>query len=218
MPDPTHSDAQLRQAAQDSMNDPSKIRERVRALTLQALRERQFNVQAFRDVMAAMTEGISAGASTQGDEVKGALKAAFSGLDEALTRAAHASSLAVKELAARGRDFGETDLKQALNQLRSLETDFLHTWTQVSESAGDAVREEMRSLMTHAQRTGTDTGRVVGATLREFTHRMGVAWMQTQLSGMESARVLGGRFAQAASGFLTAMSETMAREDRPRAK
>ncbi len=215
---PSSNDEELRRAAQESMNDPSRIRERVRALTLQALRERQFDVKEFRDVMGAMTEGISEGASVHGHDAKEALKSAFSGLDEAFTRAAHASSLAVKELAAKGKDFSEGELKQALEQVRRLEADFLQTWSRVSESASETVKGEMRNLMTHVERAGTDTGRVVGATLREFTHRMGSSWMQAQSTGVDTARNVGERFTQAAGGFFSAMSEALKRDEGRRDK
>ncbi len=208
----SHGD-QLRQEAQESMNDIERIRERVRNLTLRALRERKFDAKEFRDVMRALTQGISLGAEKHGENIKGALSAAFSGLDEAFTRAAHASSLAVKELAARGKEFSEGELKQGLTQMRRMESDFTDTWSEVARSASGAVKTEMQDLITHVQRTGTDTSRVVGATVREFTHRMGNTWMSAQSSGLETARALGERFTHAAEGFFAAMSVTLKRDD-----
>jgi hypothetical protein len=195
------------------MSDLERIRERVRTLTLQALRERQFDAKEFRNVMSTLAKGISLGAERHGENIKGALSAAFSGLDEAFTRAAHASSLAVKELSARGKDFSETELRQGLEHMRRMESDFLETWNEVARSASGAVKTEMQDLITHVQRTGTDTGRVVGSTLREFTHRMGETWMSAQSSGLEVAKTLGERFAQAASGFFAAMSEALKRDE-----
>lgn len=218
MSEPSSTEEDLRQAAQDTVRDPAQIRERVRALTLQALRQRQFDAHGFSEVMRDMTEGISAGVAAHRHDTRQALQAAFSGLDEAFTRAAHASSLAVKELAAKGKEFSDTELRQGLSQLRRLETDFLQTWGRVAESATDTVKEEMRHLMTHVERTGTGTGRVVAATMKEFSNRMGVQWMQAQTDGMETMRSLSDRFSLAASGFLAAMSEVLRRDEGRRAK
>ena len=218
MPEPSSNEEQLRQAAHDSMRDPAYIRERVRVLTLQALRERQFDAKGFREVMSAMTEGISKGATSHRQDTKEALRSAFSGLDDAFTRAAHASSLAVKELAAKGKDFSDGELKQALEQMRGLEADFMQTWGRVTESASDTVKTEMRNLMTHMERTGTDTGRVIGATMQEFSNRMGSAWMRAQTNGMDAARTMSARFTQAASGFFGAMSDVLRRDDSRRDK
>lgn len=218
MPDPSSGQDDLRQAAQESMRDAAHIRERVRVLTLQALRERQFDAQGFAEVMRDMTQGISEGVTEHGHDTKEALQAAFSGLDEAFTRAAHASSLAVKELAAKGKEFSDTELRQGLEQLRRLDADFLQTWRRVAESAAETVKVEMHDLMTHAERTGTGTGRVVASTLQEFSNRMGAQWMQAQSGSAEALRTFSDRFSQAASGFFAAMSEVLGREERRRAK
>ena len=213
MPTPSSRDDQLRREAQESMSDIERIRERVRNLTLQALRERKFDAKEFQNVMSALTKGISLGAEEHGEHIKGAVSAAFAGLDEAFTRAAHASSLAIKELAARGKEFSEAELKQGLTQMRRMESDFTDTWSEVARSTSGAVRTEMQDLITHVQRTGTDTSRVVEATVREFTHRMGNTWMSAQSSGLEAAKTLGNRFAQAASGLFAAMSEALNRDE-----
>lgn len=218
MLDPRNVEENLRQAAQESMRDPEQIRERVRILTLQALKQRQFDAKGFAEVMQHMTEGISDGVAAHGHDAKATLQAAFTGLDEALTRAAHASSLAIKELAAKGKEFSDSELRHGLDQLRRMESDFLQTWGRVAETTSDAVKGEMRSLMAHVERAGTGTGRVVASTMQEFSNRMGTQWMQAQADGAEAMRMLGDRFSMAASGFLAAMSEALRRDEGKRAK
>ena len=204
----------LRQAAADSVASGERIRERVRDLTLKALQQRKFDYTGFREVLQSMTEGISIGAEKRGQDVKAALSQAFAGMDEALTKAAQAGSLAVQEMAAKGRDFNEKELGQALDQMRRMEQDFLDSIRQVSQSTGGAVRGEWQDLLSHAQRAGTDTGAVVSRTLREFGGRVGATMAETTVASMEAARLFGERFAQAASGFLLAMSEALKPDDR----
>jgi hypothetical protein len=199
----------LRQAASESVASGDRIRERVRNLTLQALQQRKFDYTGFRDVLQSMTEGISLGAEKRGQDVKAALSEAFAGMDQALTKAAQAGSLAVEELTAKGREFNQRELKQALDQMKRMEHDFLDTVRQVSQSTSGTVRGEWRELLSHAQRAGTDTGVVVSQTLRDFGTRAAESMAETTVAGLEGARVFGERFAQAASGFLSAMSEAV---------
>lgn len=204
----------LRQAAADSVASGERIRERVRDLMMKALQQRKFDYAGFREVLQSMTEGISLGAEKRGQDVKAALAQAFTGMDEALTKAAQAGSLAIQEMTAKGREFNEKELKQALDQMQRMEQDFLDTVRQVSQSTGGAVRSEWQDLLLHAQRAGTDTGEVVSRTLREFGGRVAATMADTTVAGMEAARLFGERFAQAASGFLLAMSEALKPDDK----
>jgi hypothetical protein len=204
----------LKQAAADSVASGEHIRARVRELTLQALQQRKFDYAGFRDVLQSMTQGISLGAERHGKDIKAALSEAFAGMDQALTKAAQAGSLAVQELTAKGRQLNEGELQQALDQMKRMEQDFLDTVRQMSQSTGGAVRDEWQVLLSHAQRAGTDTGAVVSQTLREVGSRVAATMADSTVTGMEAARVFGERFAQAASGFLSAMSEALKPDDK----
>jgi hypothetical protein len=202
------SGEKLKQAASKTVAGDD-IRERVRDLTLQALQARRFDYVGFRDVMKSMTEGVSIGAEQRGQDVKRALSEAFTGMDQAMTKAAQASSLALKELTAKGREFSDKELKQALDQMKSMETDFLDSVRQVAGTTKGAVKTGWEDLVSHAQRAGTDTGAVVSQTMRDFSHRMATTMTETTLAGMEAARQMGERFAQIASGFLSGMAEAI---------
>jgi hypothetical protein len=200
---------ELRAAASASMASGDHIRDRVRDLMLQALRARKFDYAGMREVVSSMTEGISLGAEKSGREVRHALAEAFSGMDEAMSKAAQAGSLAMKELTERGREFSQNELKQGLDSMRSMEGDFLEAVRQVSKSTAGTVKSEWQELLTHAQRTGTDTGRVVTDTARDFSSRMASTVSDSALAGMEAARTFGERFASMASGILQGMSEAL---------
>lgn len=204
----------VRQTAQESVASGEHIRERIRELTLQALKERKFNFAQFQDVMRAMTEGISMGAQQRGNDVKAALSEAFAGMDQALTKAAQAGSLAMREVSSRSKQFTENDLKLALEQLQRLERDFLDSVREMSQTTTGAVRTEWQDLLAHAQRAGTDTGAVIAATMRDFSGRMATTVADTTTATLEAALQFGERFAQAASGFLAGMSEALRPEEK----
>jgi hypothetical protein len=203
------SDEAIRKAATDTLAQGDNIRERVRALTLEALQSRHLDFASLREVMKSLTEGISVGAEQRGRDLRFALSEAFAGMDQALSKAAQASSLALKELASRSKGFSNQDLKQGLERMRQMEGDFLDAVRQVSQSAGGTVKSEWQELSSHAQRAGTDTGRVISQTAREFSARMSATMGDTAIAGMEAARQFGERFAAAASGILAGMSEAL---------
>jgi hypothetical protein len=204
----------LKQAAADSVASGEHIRARVRELTLQALQQRKFDYAGFRDVLQSMTHGISLGAERHGKDVKAALSEAFAGMDQALTKAAQAGSLAIQELTAKGKQWNERELQQALDQMKRMDQDFLDTVRQMSQSTGGAVRDEWQALLSHAQRAGTDTGAVVSQTVREVGSKVAATMADSTVAGMEAARVFGERFAHAASGFLLAMSDALKPDDK----
>jgi hypothetical protein len=210
------SNDSLKQSAQASVASGEQIRDRIRELTLQALKERRFNFSRFQEALRAMTEGVSLGAQQRGADVKTALSEAFAGMDQALTKAAHAGSLAMRELASRSKQFSETDLQAGLQQLQRLEHDFLENVRRMSQTGGDAVRGEWHDLLVHAQRAGTDTGAVIASTMREFGGRMAGTVASTTSATLEAAVQFGERFAQAASGFLSGMSDALRPEDAER--
>jgi len=201
----------IRQAASESVAAGEAIRERVRELTLQALQARRLDLHGMREVMRAMTEGISLGAQRRGD-VREALSEAFAGMDQAVSKAAHASSLALKEMSARGREFTDTELRQGLERMRSMEGDLLSAVRDISQATGGAVKSEWESLSAHLQNAGTDTGRVVSQTARDFSARLTSVMSEGAVAGMEAARQFGERFAAMTSGILAGMSEALRKE------
>jgi hypothetical protein len=203
------SNEQIREAASASMAAGENIRERVRELTLRALQSRRLDFSAMREVMTSLTQGISLGAERRGRDVRQALSEAFAGMDQAMSKAAQASSLALKELAARGRDFSDNELKQGLERMRQMEGDFLGSVRQVSRSASGSVKSEWQDLIAHAQRAGTDTGRVISQTARDFSARMTATMSEGAVAGVEAARQFGERFAALTSGVLAGMSEAL---------
>jgi hypothetical protein len=209
MSDEQMSNEQIRAAASDSVAKGDDIRDRVRELTLKALQSRRLDLNGMREVMKSMTEGVSVGAERRGHDVRTALADAFTGMDQAMSKAAQASSLALKELADRGREFSNVELKQGLERMRQMEGDFLDAVRQVSHAAGGSVKSEWQELLNHAQRAGTDTGRVISETARDFSMRMSAAMSDSAVAGVEAARQFGERFAALASGLLAGMAEAI---------
>ncbi len=102
--------------------------------------------------------------------------------------------------------------------MKKLEEDFLATLTQVTEAASAKVKPELKELLAHARRTGTDTGAKVAATMSEFTHRMAASYVDSKFASLEAARELSARFTLAASGFLAGLAEALREKPKDQGK
>jgi hypothetical protein len=190
-------------AASESVRRGEDIRQRVHDVTLEALKNRRFDREAIRDVVRAVTEGVSRGAEGSEHGMRQALAEGFRGIDEALTKSVDAGHEALRQLAATGRGISEHELKEAAAGLRRIEEDFVATVDKVAHSAGDRVGPELRALVKQAMHAGTETGRHSARLMAEFT-----------LTGIELAGEFGARFAHLASGMLAGMADALEKTDR----
>ena len=199
----------LKTMVADSMEQDAGLRNRVRDLTLRAIKSRSMDMGELRRVAQAVTEGVSLGLEHRKGEVKHALSEAMAGLDEAMSKAAEASHLALRQLVSQGKEFGENDLKQGLEQLKKLEGELLDTLSKVADSASGKARQELKDFVTHARRAGTDTGAKVLVAVEEFSNKVHATADSGKLTAVNAARDVGARVAEAASGFFTALADVL---------
>jgi hypothetical protein len=114
---PAGGDA-IRQAASESVRAGVDIRARIHDVTLLALRSRRFDRHGMRDVVQAVTSGVALGAQDSRADLRKALAEAFRGMDEAITRSADASRVALRRLVVAGRDLSDSDVKLGLAQMK----------------------------------------------------------------------------------------------------
>jgi len=181
----------------------------VRDITLRALSRRSLSVGEIMDVVRAVTEGVSLGLGRRTGEVKNAARDALSGLDEAVKKTAEATKLAAQQLVAQGKEFGEQDLKPAIDELKQVEAAFLATVAKVTEAAGGRIKEEFASQISHARRSGTDSGRVIADTVAEFNQRVSVAVKSGATQSASAALAMTQRLTLLASGILAGMSDAL---------
>ncbi len=188
----------LRQAAEESMRHGEEIRRRVHDLTLEALKNRRFDREGIRQVVKAVTEGVTRGAGEDASGLRKRLAEAFRGMDDALTKSVEAGQQALRQMTATGRGFSEHELKQGLAGLRRIEGDFIETVNQVASSANERLRPELKEALKQTLHAGTETGRQTARLMAEFT-----------LTGIEIAGEFSARFAQLASGVLSGMADAL---------
>src|SRR5262249_54618973 len=120
MSEPTTSAAAAPPPAEDQA-----IRERVKGLRSQVLQQGRVDPEALRDVVSTVLGRTPGTAVESGAKARELFADAVRQLDEALVKSASATHGALQQLASRGQDFTDNDLKEALASLRKLEEDYV---------------------------------------------------------------------------------------------
>jgi phage-related tail protein len=110
-----------------------------------------------------------------------------------------------QQLAARGKDFTDNDLKEALVRLRKLEEDYVAIASFVAEALTGNLRREMTELAVRARGVGADASARIAGIMGEFASRMG----EGATSGLETMRGTGVRMALLASGVLAGIADAL---------
>jgi len=201
---------ELKNKAQELLHSGEDIRQKLHELTVRALTQRQLAEQEIREVLGAITEGVSLGAAERTEAVRAALGDAMKGMDDALSHAAEAMQLALGEVSSHAQEFAEQDLKQGINELKKLEAMLLETVGRVAQGAGGLVKQEMAALAEHARHSGTGTGERVKAVAEELGNRLRATAQQASDAGKQAAREVGVRVAELASRKLSEIAARIA--------
>ncbi|HET7023407.1 MAG TPA: DUF6781 family protein [Xanthobacteraceae bacterium] len=205
MPEPTTSDAAYSIRTEDQM-----IRERVKGLTSQALKEGRIDPEAVRDVARAVIGGTADNVAVSGAETRELFADLVRSLDAALTKSASEVHDALQQLAARGKDFTDNDLKEALVSLRRLQQDYTAAASRIAEAMTGNLRREMAELAVHAQNIGVEASARVASMMGEFAEGVGTT------TGMAGIRDASARVALLASGVLAGVADAL--RDQSKAK
>lgn len=198
---------EVRTAAQQLVKSGQDVRSALHELTMKALTQRQLAEQEIREVLEAITEGVSIGASERAEEMRAALSDALQGVDDALGYAAEAMHLALDEVSSHTREFAENDVKPSLGELKKLQEVFLDTVWRSAQSATGLVRQEMAALLEHAGHTSAGAGGRVKNVAEDLSNRLRSTAHEAGDAGKRAAREIGLRVATLASRKLAEMAE-----------
>ena len=199
MPEPTT----LAADAAPPVTEDQAIRQQVKGLTSQVLQQGRVDPDAVRDVVRAVIGRTPGNAAVSGAEARELFADAVRALDEALMKSASATHGALQQLASRGKDFTDNDLKEALVSLRKLEEDYTAAANRVAEAMGGNLRREMMELAVHAQNVGVEASARVANMMGEFASGMGAA------PGLATMRGASVRMALLASGVLAGVADAL---------
>jgi len=192
MPEPTTLDAT------SPPTEDQAIRERVKGLTSQFLQQGRFDPDAVRDIVRAVI-----GRTPDNGETRELFAGTVRELDQALVESASATHAVLEQLASRGTDFTDNDLKEALVSLRKLEEDYAAAASCITEAMSSNLRREMTELATHAQNVGVEASARVAAMMGELAGGMGAT------TGMATIRGASVRMAMLTSGVLAGIADAL---------
>jgi hypothetical protein len=198
MPEPTTADA-----ASTVPTEDQTIRERVKGLTSQALQEGRIDPEAVRDIARAVIGGTPGNMGMSGAETRELFVESVRKLDEALVKSARATHDALQQLATRGKDFTDNDLKEALVSLRKLEQDYAAAASHIAEAMTGNLGREMMELAARAQNVGVEASARVASMMSDFAGGVGAT------SGMAKIRDASVRMALLASGVLAGVADAL---------
>jgi len=154
--------------------------------------------------------GSPGNVAVSGPEARELFAYAVRELDEALVKSASAAHDALRQLASRGKDITDNDLKEALVRLRSLEQDYAAAASRIAEAMTSNLRREMMELAVHAQNVGVEASAGAANAISRFAEGVGAT------PGMRTMRDASVRMVLVASGVLAGVADAL--RDRPEAK
>ena len=199
MPEPTVSAGD----AAPPMTDDQAIRQRVKGLTSQVLQQGRVDPEAVREVASAVLGRTPGSTAVAGEKAREFFAEAVRQLDDALVKSASATHGALQQLASRGQDFTDNDLKEALVSLRKLEEDYVAVSNRLAEAMSANLRREMTEIAAHAQNLGVEASVRVASMMGEFARSMGSG------SGLTTVRGASARMAMLGSGVLAGIADAL---------
>jgi hypothetical protein len=185
------------------MSEDQTIRERVKGLTSQVLQQGRLDPDAVRDIVRTVIGATPGNAAVSAAEARERFADAVRELDEALVKSAKATHDAFQQLASRGKDFTDNDLKEALVSLRKLEQDYAAAASRITEAMTGNLRREMMELAVHAQNVGAEASARVASMMGDFAGGIGAT------PGIATIRDAGVRMALLASGVLAGVADAL---------
>jgi hypothetical protein len=200
MPEPTTS------AATDTgpaAVEDQPIRERAKKLTSQVLQQGLVDPEAVREVASAVLGRTPGSAAVTGAMAREFFPEAVRQLDDALVKSAGATHDALQQLASRGQDFTDNDLKEALVSLRKLEKAYVAASNRLADAMSANLRQEMTQIAAHAQNLGVEASVRMASMMGEFASSMGAG------SALATVRGPSARMAMLASGVLAGIADAL---------
>ncbi len=185
------------------------IRTKVKELASQALKGGQMDPKGVEDVVRSVTGAMGGPPPPPTAEARKALLEDIEGLQRRLKESAEAAQLALAQIGAKGVDFTENDVKQALAMFRELHEAYALAAARVADAASGNIQRELRALAGHGELMGTEMGARAASVMTEFANRLTTASRETAASGLGTARDYSVRMSMLASGVLAGIADAL---------
>ncbi len=202
------TDEMLKQMTAQAVAQGESLRSTVRDLTLQALQSRELTLAQIKSVIKSVTQGVNLGAMQAQIDSDEVFEQALAGMDDALLKVVEASRLALHQITGE-REFSDSHLKKALDDLERLEDEFLNTVKKAAAGAGSPFKSQWSGVLEEQMNAGTATGQQVMSLLEQYGSQFQKAARAQRDASFRAAHALAQNFATLASGVLIGMAEAM---------
>lgn len=202
------TDEVLKQMTAQAVAQGESLRTTVRDLTLQALQSRELSLGQIKQVVGAVTEGVNLGAVQGKLDTDQVFSQALAGMDDALLKVVEASRIALHQITGE-REFGDSHLKKALDDLERLEDEFLSTVKKTAAGGGAPFKSQWGGVLQDSMSAGTATGQQVMALVEQYGNQVRDTARAQRDAGFRAAHALAQNFATLASGVLIGLAEAM---------
>jgi hypothetical protein len=202
------ADEMLTQMTAQAVAQGEGLRTTVRDLTLKALQSRELSLGQIKSVIGSVTQGVNMGAMQGQLDTDEVFAQALAGMDDALLKVVEASRIALHQITGE-REFRDSHLKKALDDLERLEDEFLATVKKSAAGAGAPFKSQWTGALQEQMSAGTATGQQVMAMMEQYGDQVQKAVRAQRDAGFRAAHALAQNFATLASGVLIGLSEAM---------
>lgn len=185
-------------------NDTETVSEQVKTITLNALSGKPLDHAMITQVIKAVIDGAKQGAVTHSDPAL--LKEAIHGLDNALSAAAEATQLAIKEATTRSTEFSRQGIRNTIDELSTIESLLIETLSNAAKNTSGTTKSILHDLIEHAQKNGTSVGTQVEAALSQFAHALGDTTKENVSVSAQTLRKESALLASLAAGVLSGIT------------
>lgn len=191
--------AEAHQVAAEKEN----VRERIRRLVVDSVRQRRVGFDAIGDVTREIVDGAVEGVRDMTpDDRDSVLRQVVDGVGDAFTTTAQATRLALEEAQSRGEQFAKEDVRSAIRQLTDLQRLFTDTVLDTLERARIEAAEQTRDFIDHARRANERVQPSIQSALHAATEHPIKLVTETASASVRAVPKAAGMLLHAMSGVL----------------
>jgi hypothetical protein len=202
--------------AKEVASGGTAVRDRVRELSVRAMRDRELSLGALSKLVHEVLEGAVEGVDSSIPQSKrNVLREVFDGLSEGIHAMASAGSAVASDVRDRGEAIGGKSAPAAAKRIRAANEEFLGAVKSFAGKASKEVREELDALVTHAERTGPKVASATRKATEAADGRLLELSGETARAGVKIVRRAAGTLAMGAGGLLEGLAEVITPKSRP---
>lgn len=207
----THDSEEIHAQAEHVAAENDNVRERVRRMVVDTVRNREVGLGAMADVTREVVDGAVQGVrNLTPQERDSVLRQVVDGVSDAFTSTAQATQLALEEAQGRGERFAKEDVQQAVKHLTELQKVFTDTVLKTLEQARVELSEQSKDFIEHARRANERAQPSIESALHAATHHPVKLASETATAAMTAAPKAAGMLLHAMSGVLQGAGDLLA--------